>query len=221
MRDDLSVPVLGPSTIFPRGYLCLAPVYCAAALGGLALGRWLPLWFRGTAAAGVLTGTLTLVSVLASIKARAFYADRTGVRLGLSSSTRRRGRQRRTVRQLPWAQVEKVRVTKRRGGALVELILGPNATLALRGYHHNPVWRTRRAVLLIIPFWYLLRPTGLTTPLPNPSRYQVRVTGVNADQLAHEIRALAPANVAVTVKVRKRASVSSATPVPGAVGWTA
>lgn len=221
MREELSVPVIGPSTIFPRGYLWLAPVYCAAAIGGLALARWLPLWFRGTAAAALLTGMLTLVAVLTQITARAFYADRSGVRLGLPPSTRRRGRRRRTIRQIPWPQVEKVRVNRRRGGAVIEFILGPDATLALRGYHHNPVWRARRAMLLMIPFWYLLRPTGLTSPLPGPARYQVRVTGMPADQIAHELRALAPANVTVTVKVRGRASVSSATPVPGAVGWTA
>ena len=225
MRDGLSVPVVGPSTIFPRGYLWLGPIWCAAALGGLALAAWLPGWLRLDLAGGLVAAMITFVSVVATVKTRAFHADGNGVRLGLPHSTRRRGRRRRAVRSISWQQIDKVRIIRRRGGAVAEFLLGPSATLALRGYNHNTVWRTRRALLLLIPFWYLLRPTGIASPLGGPPRYRVPLAGITADQLARELRALAPASVAVTVRVRKRASasasVSSATSVPGTIGGPA
>jgi hypothetical protein len=217
MRDGLSVPVVGPSTIFPRGYLWLAPIWCVAALGALALANWLPSWLRLGLAAGLLTAMITFLSVVATIKTRAFRADTNGVRLGLPQSTRRRGRRRRAVRNISWQQIDKVRILRRRGGAVAEFLLGPSATLALRGYNHNMIWQARRALLLLIPFWYLLRPTGLASPLSGPPRYRVTLADITPDQLARELRVLAPANVAVTVRVRKRASVSSAAPVPGTI----
>jgi hypothetical protein len=215
--EGLSVPVVGPSTIFPRGYLWLAPLWCAAALAGLAVARWLPIWFRITAAAGLFVAMVTVVSVLSAITLRAFSADASGVTLGLTASTRRRGRHRTESKYLPWPQIEKVRIGRRPNSVQVEFILGPNASLALRGYKHNPIWKVRRALLLLIPFWYLLRPTGLASPLDGPPRYRVNLHGTTVDEIRKELRDVAPANVTVTVLVRKRASVSSGTRAPEAL----
>jgi hypothetical protein len=217
VQEGLSVPVVGPSTIFPRGYLWQAPLWYAAALAVLLTAGWLPLFFRVSAVAGLTIAMATLIGVLCSITARAFSADENGVWLGLPSSTHRRGKRRRDVRYLPWEQLEKVRIARRRRGARVEFILDPGASMALRGYRHGPLWKARRAVLLLVPFWYVLRPIGVTSPLDKPARYQVRLHNVTVEELRQRFRALAPSNVTVTVLVRKRTSVSSPSSVPGAV----
>lgn len=204
MQEGLSVPVAGPSTILPRGYLWLAPLWYAAVVAGLAVSRWPPIWFRLTAAGGLLLALLTLVGVLGTITTRAFAADQNGVRLGLPTTTRRRGRQRRNVRDLPWRQIERVRIAPRRGGARVEFVLSSHASLAVRGEQHSPISRAWRAVLLLIPFWYLLRPTGLVSPLDGPPRYQVPLHGATVDQLRHDLRTLAPAEVGIAVLIRRR-----------------
>lgn len=203
MQEGLSVPVIGASTILPRGYLWLAPVWYAAAVAGLAVSRWPPMWFRLTAAGGLLLAMLTFVSVLGTISTHAFTADQAGVRLGLPASTRRRGRARRKARDLPWRQIERVRIAARPNGARVEFILSSHASWAVRAERHGRLVRAWRWLLLLIPFWYLLRPTGLASPLDGPPRYRVTLRGTTVDQLRHMFRDLAPADVAVAVLVRR------------------
>jgi|HubBroStandDraft_1064217.scaffolds.fasta_scaffold01163_2 hypothetical protein len=210
MLEGISAPVAGPSVIFPRGYLWLTPLWCAVALGYLGLSRW-PLWFRADCAAGLVITLAIFLATLYSLSFRAFSADRAGFRLGLPSSTRRRGRKRRAVRYLPWQQIERVRIARRPFGVRLDIILGPNATLAIRGYRPSPFASAfQRVLLLLIPFWYLTRPTGLTSPLEGPSRYRVVLRDITVDELGRSLRALAPPEVVVGVVVRRRASVSSA-----------
>ncbi len=214
MQEGLSAQVAGPSTIFPRGYLWLAPIWYIPAAGALALSRWLPMWFRLTGAAALLLAMFIFVCVISTITTRSFVADQHGVRLGLPSYTRRRGRRRRRAKYLPWHQIDKVRIAGRGTGARLELVLGADAPLALRGFRHGPIWKACRALLLLIPFWYLLRPTGVATPLDGPPRYRVRLRGVTVEELQQDLRGLAPPNVAIVVLVRRRVSVSSATTAP-------
>ena len=207
--DGLSVPVAGPSAIFPRGFLWFAPFWTAVAVAGLTLGKW-PLWIKADAAVALLFTLIVLLSAGSSLTFRAFAADRAGIRLGLPSSTRRRGRKRRTVRHLPWQQIERVRLANRPYGVRVEIMLGGNATLATRGYPPSKAAVAFQHVLLLIPFWYLTRPTGLTTPLNGPPRYRVALRGVTVDEVRRSLRTLAPPEVAIAVLVRRRGSVSSA-----------
>jgi hypothetical protein len=204
MQEGLSAPVIGPSPILPRGYLWLAPIWYLIVAGALALSRWPPLWFRLTAAGGLLLAMVVFLFVLNSITTHAFRATQEGVDLGLPGFSRRRGRLRRDVRHLPWRHIERVRLAPRPYGTRLDLILSPNASLALRGYRHGPLRRFVRSVLLLIPFWYLLRPTALTSPLDGPPRYQVKVRGVTVDQLRHQLRAFAPPDVTIAVLVRRR-----------------
>ncbi len=214
MPEGLSAQVVGPSTIFPRGYLWQAPIWYIAAAGALARSRWLPIWFRLTGAAGLLLAMVIFVCALSAITTRSFVADQQGVRLGLPSYTRRHGRRRRRAKYLPWHQIDKVRITRRGRSARLELVLGADAPLALRGFRHGPIWKACRALLLLIPFWYLLLPTGVATPLDGPPRYKVRLRGMTADELRHELRAIAPPNVAIVVMVRRGPSVASAPAAP-------
>jgi hypothetical protein len=204
MQDGLSAPVIGPSAILPRGYLWLAPIWYLAAAAALALSHWPPVWFRLAAGAGLLGAMIVFVLAVSAVTTRAFAADRNGVALGLPATSRRRGRRRREVRYLPWQYIERVRVAPKAYGSRVELILDPNASLALRGFRHGPLRRAWRWILLVIPFWYLLRPTALTSPLNGPPRYQANVRGLSVDELRHMLRAVAPPDVAIAVLVRKR-----------------
>jgi len=204
MQEGLSAPVIGPSAILPRGYLWLAPVWYLIVASALAISRWPPLWFRVAAAAGLLLAMIVFVLVLNSITTHAFAANEEGIDLGLPVFSRRRGRRRRDVKHLPWRHIERVRLAPRAYGARLDLILSPSASLALRGFRHGPLRRFVRSVLLLIPFWYLLRPTALTSPLDGPPRYQVKVRGVTVDELRHQLRAFAPPNVTIALLVRKR-----------------
>lgn len=209
--EGISVPVGGPSVIFPRGYLWSLLVWLTAACVALAISTRWPLWVRADAAGGLLISTIVFVSVGSSLTFRAFSADRGGVRLGLPASTRRRGRQRRTAKNIPWQQIERVRIAARPYGVRMEVILGPNATLAVRGYQPRPAAVImHRVFLLLIPFWYLVRPTGLTTPLSGPPRYRAALRGVTLEQMRRTLRTLAPPEVAIAVLVRRGRSVSSA-----------
>lgn len=204
MQEGLSAPVIGPSAILPRGYLWLAPIWYLIVAGALALSRWPPLWFRATAAGGLLLALIIFVLVLNSITTHAFTATQEGIDLGLPGFSRRRGRRRRDVRHLPWRHIERVRLAPRSYGARLDLILNPNASLALRGFRHGPLRRFARSILLLIPFWYLLRPTALISPLDGPPRYQVNVRGVTVDELRQQLRAFAPPDVTIAILVRKR-----------------
>src|ERR1022692_842397 len=205
MQEGLSAPVMGPSTILPRGYLWLPPLWHPAAAAGLAGSQPPPPWFRATAAAGLLGALLTLVLVLSTLSVHAFAVDESGVRLGLPASTRRRGRRRRRARQLPWSQIERVRMSRRPYGTRLEFLLSQDAAAGTLLGRAGRVSRVGNWLLmLVIPFWYLFRPTGLASPLDDPPRYRVTVRGRSVDELRHSIRALAPADVAVAVLVRRR-----------------
>src|SRR5215472_2250261 len=169
--EGLCLPVAGPSVICPRGYLWIAPIWLATACGALAISTRWPLWVRADAAGGLFIAMVIFLSAVSSMTFRAFCVDRTGVRLGLPPSTRRRGRRRRAVMHIPWQQIDRVRVAARPYGVRLEVILGPNATLAVRGYQPHPALAFMNRILLLVPFWYLLQPTGLTTPLDGPPRY--------------------------------------------------
>jgi hypothetical protein len=205
MLEGLCAPVIGPSTILPRGYLWLAPIWYAVAAVALIAGHWPPLWFRLTAAAGLLGAMLTLVLALSRLTIKAFSADSAGVRIGLPPTTRRRGRHRRQVRLLTWAQIERVRIARRPYGTRLEILLSPDATAAARP--GNPGLFSKAGtwlLLLLIPLWYLRRPTGLASPLDRPPRYRVVLRDLTTDELGRAIRALAPPDVTVAVLVRKR-----------------
>jgi hypothetical protein len=208
--EGVSVPVAGPSVIFPRGYLWLVPIWFAAAAGWLYLTKW-PLWFRADAAAALLIALITLVAAINSLTFRAFSADRTGVRLGLHPGSKRRGRRRKAAKHLPWQQIERVRIAKRPRGVRLEIILGPGASLPLRGHPASAaVSFINRILLLVIPFYYLVRPPGLTSPLDSPPRYRVKLRDTTVDELKYALRQLAPPEVAIAVLVRRRRSVLSA-----------
>jgi len=215
MQDGISASAVGPSTIFPRGFLWQTPFWLLAAFAGLAIAHLFPLWLRGTLAVGLLGVTFTFLCALSVIEARAFAVDHAGIRIGLPASSRRRGHRRRAPVLVSWPQVDRVRIRHRRRAVQLDVVLTSGAAKELDAYRHSLVARIWRALLLLIPFWYLRRATGIATPSGEPPRYRLVLRGVTVERLRQELRALAPPDVAVTVMVPKGASVSSATSAPG------
>ncbi len=200
MHERLSGSVIGPSAILPRGYLWLAPAWYVIAATGLVLVPWPPLWFRLSAAAGLLVSTVTFVVVLRTLRVRAFWVDHTGVRLGLPPDTWRRRRHRRIAQGITWPEIERIRIITRPNGVLLEFLLDPAARLQSRPAPATAIARARDlAPLLIWPAWYARRPTGLITAVDGPPRYQVPLHDCTVDDLRHVLRALAPSGVTVAV----------------------
>jgi len=204
MQDGLYAPVIGPSAILPRGFLWLAPIWYVGIAFALTVSRWPPIWFRMSAAAGLLAALLVFTLVLSSITTHAFAATTEGVDLGLPSFSKRRGRRRRAVRHLPWQHIERIRLAPRPYGTRLEVLLNPDASLSLRGLPYPAAIRAARWILLLIPFMYMSRQTGLCTPLEGPPRYQVKLRSVSVDELRQGLRAVAPPEVVIAVLVRKR-----------------
>jgi hypothetical protein len=221
LLEGISQPVAGPSVIFPRGYLWGAPLWSAVALAYLALTHW-PWWFKADLAAGLLAGLVIFILAMSNLTFRAFSADRTEVRIGLPASTKRHGKKRRAVRHIPWQQIDRVKIASRPFGVRLDIVLGPNAALSNRGYQSNLAFVTiHRVLLLVIPFWYLCRPTGLISPLERPARYRVILRETTVDEMRRSFRAIAPPEVTIAVLVRRGASVSSAKAAPGGIRQSA
>lgn len=211
MHDGLTARVAGPSTILPRGFAWLAPVWYAAVALELLLSHWPALWFRLSAAAGLLAATFTFMLALSRLSVRAFTADETGVRIGLPATTRRHGRRRRQARVLSWGQIERLRIARRLYGSRLEIVLSHEAPATVRPHRSASIvillgW----LLMLVIPWSYLWRRTGLVCPVDGPPRFRLALRGLTAEEVRAALRALAPADVAVVVKTRRRRSVSSA-----------
>ena len=216
MADGLSVDVGGPSAIFPRHYLWVAPVWYLVVAAPLLLSNstWMPPWFRIGAAAGLLGAMLTLIAALALIQVRACTVDSTGVWLGLPPSSNRRGWERRRAVFLPWAQIERLRLRDGAFGVRLEFLLSPAAPTSVRPVLQDKAAAFWQWLLLLIPGVYMRRRIGVATPLDGPPRYRMHVRGRTLDQLRREFRAAAPAEVTVAVVVRKGSAVSSPTAAP-------
>lgn len=209
MQERLSGTVSGPSAIFPRGYLWLAPAWYAIATCGLALMPWPAGWFRLAAAAGLLLATATFMLVLGTLRVNAFWADHTGVRLGLPKTSSRPRGYRRVARGIGWPEIERVRLISTARGAVLEIMLGPDALSRTRPAATTALDRARSWLLLLIwPAWYARWPTGLTTALPSPARYRVPLCDCTVDDLRHVLRAFAPSSVTVAVLGRDQRSVA-------------
>lgn len=200
MPQRLSGFVIGPSAIFPRGYLWLAPAWYAVATIALMLAPWPPLWFRLCAAAGLLFATVTFVLVLSTMRVPAFWADDSGVQFGLGPATRRSREYRQIAQGLSWQEIERIRLITRPNGVLLEFQLGPAAHGRIRPAPATAMALARElAPLLIWPAWYTRRPTGLVTALDRPLRFHVPLGDCTVDDVRHVLRALAPPGVTVAV----------------------
>lgn len=198
MADRYSGLVKGPAAIFPRGYLLLIPLWYVAAGGALMMKGGLPRWYTIIALGALLLATLIVTGSLATLRQNAFAADRSGVWLG-NLPRRRWSRRKRLL--VPWDQIEQLRISDRRYGARLDVVLGPAASIIHRHRAVSGLFFAGLAV--IIPPPWIGRPAGLLSPRHRTHRYQIPICDTTADQLGVALAALAPPTVTVGVVVRR------------------
>jgi hypothetical protein len=192
--------VRGPSAIFPRGFLWLVPVWYAALAALMEIKGRPPSWYAPIAVGGLLLGALTLLTVLTTIRNNAFLADEDGIWLGLRGGARRRfGRRRRDCRQLPWRELQQLKIARRHYGARLEITLLPECA----PHQGRIVWRAIAALLtLLIPAAYLFRSPGLLRPRSHSLRYRIPLYDVRPEQLRMALEPLAPPTLPIVVLPR-------------------
>jgi hypothetical protein len=196
--------VRGPSSRYPRGFMWVVPVWFAllaavVLLGSKRLGS-MPPWFAVTELGGLLLAWLTTLCVLATVRRRAFFADRHGIWLGVRSSRRRPGR--RQV-HLVWPEVAQLRIVPRRYGLLLEITLGPAARIV----HRYGVASQAGLLLgaLFVPVGGGRGHPALTTARTDPPRYVVKVCDMTPAELRARLASVMPDDVAFRVLKSKAA----------------
>ncbi len=195
MQDRYAALVKGPSALFPRGFLWLIPACYAGIAAVLVIKGKPPLWFGGSELGGLLLAAATLLLVLATMRNKAFVADNSGIWLGLrADAIRRLGRRRGEIRQVPWPQIERLKIVPRSYGARLDVALDPAAPVARHGVLRKTV---ATFLLVIFPPSFVFRSPGLLTRRGRPPRYRIPLHAVTADELALALAQLAPATVSI------------------------
>jgi hypothetical protein len=199
--------VKGSSAVFPRGFLWLIPVWYAAIALVLKLKVKPPswgTWYAPYAFGVTVLATLTLITVLSTMRNNAFVADESGILLGLRGAARRRfSRRRRQTTHLPWPEIQELKIASRPYGARVDIVLHRDSIAD----SHNLIWQAVATVVtLLIPIAYLFRSPGLIRPRSyNPPRYRIQLYDVSAEQLRLGLAPLAPPTVPIKVRRTWRA----------------
>ena len=212
MDESFAALVRGPSSTFPRGYPVLIPVWIAIICGALLYG-WsrlvgaVPGWYGSLAVSGLALAIVALTSVFATIRRLAFRADANGIRLGVRTA-RRRPRQRQVL--LWWSDVQRLSISPRRYGSLLEITLGPSARIVRR---RGPL---RQGLLmcgmLILPLGLGRGTPRLTEPRGSAPQYRVRLYDVLPEELGLAMASLALPAVEIVVMSRRRGPLMARRP---------
>jgi hypothetical protein len=195
VQDRYAALVKGPSALFPRGFLWLIPAWYAGIAAVLVIKGKPPLWFGASELGGLLLAAVTLLLVLATMRNKAFVADSSGIWLGLrADAIRRLGRRRGEIRQVPWPQIERLKIVSRSYGARLDVVLDPAAPVARHGVLRKTV---ATFLLVVFPPSYVFRSPGLLTRRGRPLRYRIPLYEVTADELALALAQLAPVTVSI------------------------
>jgi len=192
--------VRGPSVIFPRGYLWLIPVWYAALAALMEFKGQPPSWYGPIAVGALLLAAFTLLTVLSTVRNNAFLAEEDGIWLGLRGGARRRfARRRRDCRQLPWPELQQLKIARRHYGARLDVVLLPGCA----PNQGRIVWRAVAALLtLLVPAVYLFRSPGLLRPGAHSLRYRIPLYDVTPEQLRLALEPLAPPTLPIVVQPR-------------------
>lgn len=212
MDEGFSCLVRGPASRYPRGFLALIPVWFVIAAGAVViishrLGG-LPLWFSAAEVGGLLLAAISLLCVLATVRRRAFHADRHGIWLGVRTNRRRP-----KLRQvhLDWLEIAELRASPRHYGLLLQISLGPAARLVHR---FGPASQTGLLLgALIMPIGFGRGRPALTTARSDPPRYVVKICDMTPAELRARLAAVKPEMLPLRVAI-KRGRQGFAVPPP-------
>jgi hypothetical protein len=214
--ETVTCLVRGPASRYPPGFTWIIPAWFAILSGAAVLvgteasstGQ-MPLWLGLTELAGLLIAACTALAVLATVRRRAFRADREGIWLG-SRTTRKRPKLRQV--SLSWPDVAELRMIPRRYGVLLEITLSPAARIADRPGFGKQILLWLGA--LAMPFAFGRGTPALTTPSGNPPRYHVKICDRTASELKLVLAPVRPDGLPVRVATKKGALRITA-PSPG------
>ncbi len=184
MAETYVASVKGSRGILPRGYPWAALPWCAVVGLVYAYAAFKePSWW-GIAGGMVFFGCgVAQVLVLWNVKFQVFRADPEGIRLGW----------RRHVVTLRWQDVHEIRISPWADGAVADILLLPSASFVPRRL--SPVAQVLLAAGLPQSWAYLKSP--LLTPLSDPTRYSVPLSGTTTDEVAEALRPLTPDSVPI------------------------
>jgi hypothetical protein len=189
--------VRGPGSRLPRGYLSVLPFWfavlaAAPLIAAHFLALALPWWLAAGEAGCVLIAGLVVIGTLATVRRHALRIGPNGICLGVATTRKHLGM--RQV-QLPWYQITQLRLTQRRYGVRLMIILGSGSLGPAQPS------RARQAVMLIgclvMPFGVGRRRPAMTTARMEPPRYVIKVCDVTMTELRDVIRSVKPAEVGV------------------------
>lgn len=189
MADSCTAKVKGTSAVLPRGYPWVLGGWYAIMGVILASVTGFPSPSSAALVAVLLVGGLYLMNLLRNAKHNAFAADADGIRLGVRQVTPKRAQ--RLCTQIPWSQIQEIRVFPAAEGSTVDIVLAASAPVPRSPAMPAPV----TIALAALPFSYLLQRPALLHPLTSPSRYRVPLFRTSATEIAASLRSLAPASV--------------------------
>ena len=204
MENRYAALVKGSSAIFPRGYLWLIPLWYAAIAIVVRVKAKPPAWYAPYALGATLLATLTLITVLSTMRSNAFVADDSGIRLGLRGAARRRfGRRRGRSTHLPWPEIQQLKIASRPYGARLDIVLHRGSTAD----RHHVVWQVvANGLTVLLPVAYLFRSPGLIRPRSyGPPRYRIQLYDVTPADLRLALAPLVPPTVSIAVRRTWRA----------------
>jgi hypothetical protein len=174
-----SALVRGPTALYPRGGLWMFVVWYTIAYGAFLFGAKPPRYFAIAAFAAYAIAAATMTWIMSRAGSPSFEASSTGIRLGRSGK----------IRELPWSDVQQIRVSVVKQGVLLEIILSPSVPVRYRGTARQ----LADLALFGLPLVGIRRCTpALLVPLPDPPRYRVPLIQVTAQELSTALAAEAP-----------------------------
>jgi hypothetical protein len=165
---------------FPRGGVWLFFAWYAVMLVLILLTEHPRAWFAGVAAVLFLFAPAYLVRTFSKSGAPRFTADATGIRFGgrAAAST--------GWREVPWPDVQELRIAPTRFGARLDVLVTPASQIAYRD------GQRQLADLALMAVGIRRSPPAVTVPRRNPVRYVIPLVRVTAAELRTVLGEIAP-----------------------------
>jgi hypothetical protein len=181
VANSYAARVKGTYGTMPRGYPWVILVHYAA-IGALFATFMVHGWYGTVGGIVIFVGGAVAVRALRNLKTAAFRAHPEGIRLGGG----------RHCVQVPWQEIQEIRISPATDGALADIVLLPSAPAAPARFPP-----TAEVLLSLVPGLNLFLKPPLLAPLTGPVRYCAPLWGTTADEVAERLRPLAPDSVPI------------------------